>query len=145
MRRKAGLATPAIYCNRSTWPEVAREFDRQKVAPPLYWIAQYDNRAQMIPGAIAKQYANPATHGGGHYDLSVVANYWPGVDPKPGALMALTDKEQDELLTKVRDLHSWSRPPANWKIKDQWLPKALSNMQGDLDDIMSSEEEENKP
>jgi hypothetical protein len=42
----------------------------------------------MIRGAVAKQYADPGTHGGGHYDLSIVADYWPGVDPKEDDLSA---------------------------------------------------------
>src|SRR5207245_9944229 len=36
----------------------------------------------MPPTAVAKQYQHPPASGG-HYDLSVVADYWPGVDPVP--------------------------------------------------------------
>lgn len=80
-RRAAGFPYPVVYCNHSTWPAVRREFLRQKVAPPLYWIAKYDGVAQLIPGAIAKQYADPGVHNTGHFDLSVAADYWPGIDP----------------------------------------------------------------
>lgn len=80
MRRRAGLAHPTVYCNLSTWDQVRSEFQRQGVREPHYWIARYDGVAAMIPGAVAKQYANPPVHGRGHFDLSVVADFWPGVD-----------------------------------------------------------------
>lgn len=43
------------------------------------WVADWDAIAKPWPGAIAKQFANPATSGG-HYDLSIVSPFWPGVD-----------------------------------------------------------------
>lgn len=51
------------------------------------WVAWYNGNASLddvahIVGVVAKQYANSAISGG-PYDLSVVANYWPGVDPPP--------------------------------------------------------------
>lgn len=48
------------------------------------WVADWDGVAVLPPGPVAKQYANP-TLSGGHYDLSVVADYWPGVDLAPNA------------------------------------------------------------
>ena len=81
MRRRAGV-DPSVYCNASTWPTVRREFQRRGIREPHYWIAKYDNVARLIPGAVAKQYADPPTHGRGHFDLSIVADHWPGVDPK---------------------------------------------------------------
>jgi hypothetical protein len=79
MRRRAGV-DPSIYCNASTWPTVRAEFRRRGIREPHYWIAKYDNVARIIPGSVAKQYANPPLHGRGHFDLSIVADYWPGVD-----------------------------------------------------------------
>jgi len=79
-RRRAAVVTPSIYCNLATWPAVRSEFRRQGVPEPHYWIAKYDNDGRMLPGAVAKQYADPPTHGGGHFDLSIVADHWPGVD-----------------------------------------------------------------
>jgi len=76
-RRKAGV-DPTVYCSESLWPTVRQSFHSLHVPEPHYWIAHYDGVALLPEGAIAKQYRN--TPG---YDISVVADYWPGVDPKP--------------------------------------------------------------
>lgn len=83
--RRWGVPAPAVYCSLALWPTVRAEFDRQGVAPPLWWIAHYTGKppATLPPDVIAIQYANPATGSGGHFDLSAVADYWPGVDPAP--------------------------------------------------------------
>jgi hypothetical protein len=81
MRRQAG-ADPTVYMNTSTWSTVRAAFQARGVAEPHYWVAQYDGAATIPAGAVAKQYENNQTAG---WDLSVVADYWPGVDPKPQA------------------------------------------------------------
>lgn len=96
MRRASGV-DPTVYCNLSTWPAVRAAFFAQQVREPHYWIARYDNKAVMIPGAVAKQYADPATHGGGHYDLSIVADYWPGVDTGPNQEDDMTPDQAKKL------------------------------------------------
>jgi len=74
-RRKAGI-DPTVYCSLSAWPTVRAAFARAKVAEPHWWIAAYPgNGPNLYPGSIAHQYANP-----GPVDISVVADYWPGVD-----------------------------------------------------------------
>lgn len=78
MRREAGV-DPTVYMNTSTWPTVREAFAARKVAEPHYWIAQYDGVAQLPAGAIAKQYADNIRLGE-PWDISVVADYWPGVD-----------------------------------------------------------------
>lgn len=79
MRRAAG-ADPTVYCSESLWPSVKAAFTAAAVAQPHYWVAAYPGGGRVIPvGAIAHQYADPATSGG-HFDLSVVADHWPGVD-----------------------------------------------------------------
>ncbi|MFC1434362.1 hypothetical protein ACEZDB_27350 [Streptacidiphilus sp. N1-3] len=77
LRRAAGV-DPTVYCNTSTWPAVRAAFAAADVAPPHYWIAHFGVAAVIPAGAIALQYKNTA-----QYDESVVAAYWPGVDPKP--------------------------------------------------------------
>lgn len=83
MRRAAGV-NPTIYCSESLWTTVAREFNRQGVVAPNYWIAHYDGWRAIPIGAVAKQYQNTAD-----WDISSVADYWPGVD------LILSEKEID--------------------------------------------------
>jgi hypothetical protein len=79
MRRKAG-ADPTVYMNTSTWPTVRAAFQARGVAEPHYWVAQYDGVASIPAGAFGKQYFNNNQAG---YDLSVVADHWPGIDAAP--------------------------------------------------------------
>lgn len=80
LRRRSG-AVPTIYCNLSTQPAVIAAFRRAAVAPPLYFVAHYDEVPELLPGAIAKQFTdNPPAN---PYDSSVVADFWPGVDSPP--------------------------------------------------------------
>ena len=79
MRRAAG-AIPTVYCNTSTWPSVRAAFRAAQVAEPYYWLAVYDGNPKWrddwaVAGVVAKQYQN--TPG---FDLSSVADHWPGVD-----------------------------------------------------------------
>lgn len=98
MRRKAGV-DPTVYCNHATQPAVIRAFNAAGVTQPHYWIARYDGLATLPVGVVAKQYTDTPP-GGGHFDLSVVADHWPGVDlappvptPTPDVVdMNLTDK-----------------------------------------------------
>jgi hypothetical protein len=83
-QRAAGDPYPVVYCNQAnTWPAVKAAFAAQPgIAPPLYWVAAYVSNPAVPPalpdGAIALQY-----YDFGGYDASVVADYWPGVDPAP--------------------------------------------------------------
>jgi hypothetical protein len=79
MRRATGV-DPTLYVNETYgWGPVRQAFQAAGVAEPHYWVANYDGVQSIPAGAVAKQYANPTlTHG--HFDLSVVADYWPGVD-----------------------------------------------------------------
>lgn len=74
MRRASGV-DPSVYCSESLWTTVAREFNRQGVVAPHYWIAHYDGNPDIPIGAVAKQYRNTAD-----WDISSVANFWPGID-----------------------------------------------------------------
>lgn len=87
MRRAAGV-DPSVYCNSSTWPEVRAAFSAAGVAAPHYWIAHYDGNPAIPNGAVAKQYQN--TTG---WDLSSVADYWPGIDTRKD-----TDMQQSDII-----------------------------------------------
>ena len=82
-RRLAAGYHPTLYMNASTWPAVKAEVHRQGLDGKVsYWVAQYDNHPVIPAGAVAKQYIDHGPHGE-NVDISVVADYWPGVDPKP--------------------------------------------------------------
>lgn len=91
-RRAAGV-DPSVYCNASTWPAVRTAFAAAGVAEPHYWIAKYDQNPALPAGAVAKQHTN--TTG---WDLSSVADYWPGVDPAPEDNMAFTNDDANTFL-----------------------------------------------
>lgn len=99
MRRRAGL-DPSVYCNQlNGWDAIKAAFRRRGVTEPHYWVARYDGSALIPGGAVAKQYANPPLHGQGHFDLSIVADFWPGVDEEN--TMALQDD--------VNEIRDWCR------------------------------------
>ncbi len=105
MRRKAGV-DPTVYMNSSTWSTVRSAFQARRVAEPHYWVAAYDDKAVIPAGAIGKQYYNNDTLG---YDLSVVADYWPGVDPRPTPNP--TEPRENEMI-----LHSITGSPDVWAL-----------------------------
>jgi len=79
MRRQAGQH-PTVYCSLAVWDAVRAAFRAAGVVEPEYWIAAYPGiGAKLYPGSVAHQYADvgPA---GENVDVSVVADYWPGVD-----------------------------------------------------------------
>lgn len=73
---------PTVYVSASRYQEVVDAFNALHVRIPFFWIAQWDGKNEGWGGAVAKQFAGSATSGG-HYDLSWVTDYWPGVDPPP--------------------------------------------------------------
>ena len=84
---RAAGQEPTVYMNVATWAPVINACVAARVPVPQFWVANW-NGQQNLPSivvggithtAIAHQYADPATSGG-HFDLSVVAPYWPGVD-----------------------------------------------------------------
>lgn len=92
MRRDAGM-WPTVYCSWAVWGDVRAAFIEQGVTEPEYWIAAYPGIGpRLYEGSLAHQYVDV-----GPYDLSVVADFWPGVDslgptPKPPAP---TDEDED--------------------------------------------------
>lgn len=77
MRRRAG-ADPSIYIGADWWPRLINAFHAAGVALPHIWVAHWGIDPIIPAGAIALQYINRPG-----YDVSVVADYWPGVDPAP--------------------------------------------------------------
>lgn len=75
-RRHAGI-DPSVYCDEAAWPQVRAAFGTHGVPEPHWWVAQYDGIAELPAGAVAKQYKTAPG-----WDESIVADYWPGVDPE---------------------------------------------------------------
>lgn len=94
MRRAAG-ADPSVYCNTSLWPAVRAAFHAAGTPEPYWWVASYPGGGATIPGgAVAHQYADPPSGSGGNFDLSVVADHWPGIDP--GGPVTTPDSAADD-------------------------------------------------
>lgn len=84
-KRRAAGVDPTINTNSSNWSAGQSAFNAAGVTQPHWWIAHYSvsppdlNNLPAIPtGAVALQ-----CYDYGGYDLSVVADYWPGVDAPP--------------------------------------------------------------
>ena len=97
--------TPTVYCYTDRGPVGYRISDVRAacvlagVREPLFIVANYDNIPVIPEGCIGKQYANP-TYTGGHYDESVVADHWPGVDLMPDCV---TREEFEAYQRDVRE------------------------------------------
>ncbi len=130
MRRAAGV-DPTVYCAFDSWFTVRNAFSVRGVAQPHWWIADYDNVQVIYPDTVAKQYQSTAG-----YDLSIVADYWPGVDavapapvPQPLPIRQPTREEEMQaiivngLLTVVaagQDGHllQFTREADGWHVDD---------------------------
>lgn len=95
-RRRALGFDPTVYTPFFQWSVVRQEFRKQSVPEPNYWVAKWDNSAVVLPGAVAKQYGGLAG-----YDLSIVEDYWPGVDDMTPNQSAAFDK----LCQQVQAIH----------------------------------------
>lgn len=120
-REIAAGRKPTIYCNLSTWPSVQTEVAKRRITVS-YWIAHYDGKAEMIPGAVAKQYQERTDQ---NLDYSIAADYWPGVDPPPAKPHALPDISQPKPAPQEDDMaRSYSCENAQWitdGIHTRWL------------------------
>jgi hypothetical protein len=89
--RRAAGADPSVYCGAAQANAVRFAFGQAGVLPPHFWLADWGDGvtprpAPPIPiGAVALQYAHPPQTGG-HYDASIVADFWPGIDPVGGTM-----------------------------------------------------------
>ena len=82
-RRIAAGTYPTVYCNRSNLGAVLDAVDGAGLHGITgIWLADWTDVPHLVAGTSATQYDHPP-HSGGHYDLSLVADHWPGVDPPP--------------------------------------------------------------
>lgn len=136
--------TPTVYCFSDAGPEgyrisdVRRECDAAGVQRPLFWITDWRREpSDFDPSGdssiVALQYAGSAKTGG-NFDASVVADHWPGVDPKevPTTLPQLIDQSSDLTganAVKVGQV-CWLRVifrygDRNWTIVEKVIPRKL--------------------
>lgn len=88
--RRAANVWASLYCNEiHGWAPLRAAIQAAGIPEPPYVVADFDNIPVIPPGAIGKQYEN-ATQTGGHFDRSIVADFWPGVDA-PGGVMTDSD------------------------------------------------------
>ena len=74
---------PTLYMSLSVWPSVQLEVAKLGITGKVsYVVACYDNKPVIPAGAVGKQFIDHGPHGE-NYDISVIADYWPGVDPTP--------------------------------------------------------------
>lgn len=137
-RRGSGLAAPCVYCNLSTLPAVRGAFYNTKVPEPLYWLAR-PGAAELEALAGATVIATQYQYSGG-YDLSVVADFWPGVDPDPAAGQPTPPADpapawQEELMGRLPTLTQGDRDngPVRWVHRLQGLLTAIGISPGAID------------
>jgi hypothetical protein len=75
---RANHRIPTIYCSTDNRQNLIQAFRKAGEPMPLWWVAAWPGYGAEVPqGCVAHQFL-PDLHG---YDLSVVEDYWPGVDP----------------------------------------------------------------
>lgn len=104
-KRRALGGDPSIYCSELSATGIAAveaacksagvHFDRAH-----WWRANYNGHALLEKGESAHQWRDV-----GPYDSSVVADYWPGIDPPPSGSPSpiLIPEEEMALLVKSSD------------------------------------------
>lgn len=114
---------PTVYTTYGTWAACIQACINAGVPVPQWWIADWNDQ-QNLPSitvngvtytAVAHQYADPNTSGG-DYDLSVVADYWPGVD---GEDMPLTNADAQLVVQEL----------LNWYITTPSMPAGTAGRQ----------------
>lgn len=130
LKRRAAGIDPSVYTSYSNWALVRNAFQSAGVAEPHYWIADYDNIATIFNGAIAKQYADPVFTKA-DYDLSIVADYWPGVDFNMG-----TVGELDQAW--VTDLNARQASFLGVTGSNDVAPITVKNLSDKLDAVSAS-------
>jgi hypothetical protein len=102
LRRRTSGADPTVYVNRGNIDQVRAAFRAQAIPEPHYWLATLDGSQLWLPGVVAIQDRSAALSGG-HYDLSSVLDYWPGVDRPPDA------RGQDRLAALQAEYDTYRR------------------------------------
>lgn len=107
--RRSGVEHPTVYTNyRNDLWRTRQAFDRAGVPQPHYWVAEYtgwprDGSVPYIPdGTVGRQFAHPPQLNNQHYDLSVIRDYWPGVDkPREEDDMPYTEQQLKAIVREA--------------------------------------------
>jgi hypothetical protein len=73
---------PTVYVQESRINELQAAMGARGIHSFGLWRANWNGSADLYVNDTAHQYGNPLITGG-HYDISVVRPYWPGVDAAP--------------------------------------------------------------
>lgn len=109
-----GLLT--VYCNMTVWPAVRAVIKAAGIKEPNWWVARYDNDPTLPPGAVAKQYVGDYNG----YDKSVVADYWPGVDPAPPTGTPQWRKLLDHVMAVPEQVYEHWSAAVGWDNVTAW-------------------------
>lgn len=111
LRARADGYDPTIYVNElNDWGPVRQAFRDAGVPEPHYWVARYNGVRSYPEGSIGRQFAHPHDgdgvadrpwETGKHYDLSIIAPYWPGVDD--GGLENMTEEQMKKFADMIAD------------------------------------------
>lgn len=151
VERRAAAVDPTGYVNEmNDWVPAREAFARRGVAEPHWWVADYDGLDVIPPGAVAKQDKNSAMTGG-HFDKSVVADYWPGVDGAFGNPALELSGGKDDLFfyhdTDNNDMYSvffdddlcrfakYHVSPAEWSLVALSKPPVIDVTSGVLEGV----------
>jgi len=106
-KRQARKGFPTVYCEDSQRNEVILACKQRGLTRRrhyLLFVANYNGEATIPTYAVGHQYRSPGVPGAstpGHYDISVVRNYWRGVDPRPLRLMGVPVSHIKKMLAAV--------------------------------------------
>jgi len=98
LRRRARGLDPTEYCGAGSLWACRHAFDVRGIPQPYWWVADPDHTLNLEGNIIALQQGYPEG-----YDVSTVADYWPGVDvvavptPPPAPPATGPDYPEDNL------------------------------------------------
>lgn len=105
-----GSQCRTVYCTASTWQLVLDACLDAHVPPPMHWVAEWNNVADVPSGTVAHQFSDgPA---GNPYDVSAVADFWPTVDAPPPPPTPLPEVPMSLVLVDSGS--------AQWTVADAW-------------------------
>lgn len=95
--RRAAGADPSLYLPLSRWSAQRAVFGVRRIPEPHWWVAHWGVAATPLPqGAVALQFNSFNA-----YDVSSVADYWPGVDAAPSEVPSIKGKEDTMLIVRA--------------------------------------------